>query len=60
MNAGLNDEAEIFAGLIKDAQDAGNMAAVHDLTQQGASRLMKIKQVPAIYQSVLPQDEVPF
>ena len=42
--AGANEEANIFAGLVNEAQDRGDFGAVHDLTQQGVSRLMKIKK----------------
>tara|TARA_X000001388_G_scaffold50498_1_gene36470 strand:- start:502 stop:1566 length:1065 start_codon:yes stop_codon:yes gene_type:complete len=42
--AGLEQEADIFAGLINEAADRGDAAAVKDLSQQGMSRLMKIKK----------------
>lgn len=44
-SAGLSDEAEIFSGLITEAGQRGDTSAVHDLAQQGMSRLMKIKKV---------------
>lgn len=44
-DAGLTDEADIFAGLITEAGQRGDQSAIHDLAQQGMSRLMKIKKV---------------
>ena len=46
--AGANEEANIFAGLVNEAQERGDFEAVHDLTQQGASRLMKIKKSASV------------
>lgn len=43
--AGLSDEADLFFGLVQDAIDKKDGSAVHDLAQQGMSRLMKIKDV---------------
>ena len=62
-SAGLQDEADILDGLLRESHDRGDEAAFHDLTQQGASRLMKIKQIPSnigSYQQILPQEEMPF
>ena len=42
-SAGLADEAEIFNGLLEDAYNRQDGVAFHDLVQQGASRLMKLK-----------------
>lgn len=61
--AGLQDEADILHGLLQESANRGDEAAFHDLTQQGASRLMKIKQIPSnigSYQQLLPQEEMPF
>jgi hypothetical protein len=46
-DAGLEEEADIFVGLINETIDKGDEGALKDLVQQGASRLMKINQVPA-------------
>ena len=43
--AGLSDEADIFFGLAQEAAQRQDNSAVHDLAQQGMSRLMKIKDV---------------
>lgn len=43
-SAGIHEEADIFEGLIFDAVGRGDYDAIHDLAQQGASRLMKIKK----------------
>lgn len=61
--AGLQDEADILDGLLRESLNRGDQAGFHDLTQQGASRLMKIKQIPSnigSYQQILPQEEMPF
>ena len=59
--AGLSDEADIFEGVINDLlikDDQGfvtgtsNPEALKDLSQQGASRLMKIKKIPGNYKTV--------
>lgn len=44
-NAGLDQEADIYVGLVNEAYDRGDMTAVHDLAQQGVSRLMKIRNI---------------
>lgn len=44
-SAGLEDEAEIFNGLLNDAFQRKDSVAFHDLAQQGMSRLMKIKRI---------------
>jgi len=44
-SAGLDEEANIFFGLAQEAVQRGDASAVHDLAQQGMSRLMKIKNV---------------
>ena len=43
--AGLDQEADIFYGLAREANERGDSAGFHDLAQQGMSRLMKIKNV---------------
>ena len=43
--AGLTEEADIFYGLAKEANERGDSIGFHDLAQQGMSRLMKIKDV---------------
>ena len=42
--AGLTDEAAIFEGLMNEAWQRQDGKAFHDLTKQGASRLMKINK----------------
>lgn len=44
-SAGLEQEAEIFNGLLTEAYQRGDTAAFTDLAQQGMSRLMKIKAI---------------
>lgn len=44
-SAGLEDEANIFNGLLNDAYNRKDSASFHDLAQQGMSRLMKIKHI---------------
>jgi hypothetical protein len=43
--AGLEEEANIFNGLLNDAYNRQDAPAFHDLAQQGMSRLMKIKAI---------------
>ncbi len=43
--AGLTDEAQIFEGLLQEASAAGDYDTYKDLVQQGASRIMKMKNV---------------
>jgi hypothetical protein len=59
--AGLSDEADIFEGVINDLLIKDNEGfvtgtsdpeALKDLSQQGASRLMKIKKMPGNYKTV--------
>ena len=62
-SAGLTDEADILDGLLREAMGRGDVEGFHDLTQQGVSRLMKIKQVPKAmesYSPLLPQTDAPF
>jgi hypothetical protein len=43
--AGLTDEAQIFEGLLSEAREADDYDTYKDLVQQGASRVMKMKNV---------------
>ena len=43
--AGLTDEAQIFEGLLSEAANANDYDTYKDLVQQGASRVMKMKNV---------------
>ena len=51
--AGLEDEAEIFAGLFNEAQDRGDFENIKYLAQSGLSRLQKIKSIPENYTRLL-------
>jgi hypothetical protein len=43
--AGLTDEAQIFEGLLQEARANNDVDTYKDLVQQGASRVMKMKNV---------------
>ena len=47
--AGLDEEADIFADLVNETIDAGDMENLHYLAQSGLSRVQKIKQIPDNY-----------
>ena len=43
--AGAEEEAELLQGLFMEAMERGDTGTMHDLAQQGMSRLMKINKV---------------
>ena len=51
--AGLEDEADIFAGLFNEAQDRRDVSGIHDIAKGGLSRLQKIKSIPQNYTKIL-------